>query len=91
MTACPSDTITPAQGDFRLLTRLTVNKGPGIITPDKEVMTTVPNAASIRLLQIKTAFPIIAFKSDFYPAQLELAFLLHYTKVKGDLIQCHWT
>jgi hypothetical protein len=47
MTACPSDTSTPAQGDLRLLAMVTVNMGPGIMTPDKEVMTTVPKAANM--------------------------------------------
>jgi hypothetical protein len=58
-TACPSDTITPAHGDFRLLARVTVNIGPGIITPDNEVITTVPNAASTWLLKYKILFHYI--------------------------------
>jgi hypothetical protein len=48
--ACPSDTITPAHGDFMLLVMVTANMGPGIITPDKDAVITAPKAASKRLL-----------------------------------------
>jgi hypothetical protein len=50
MTACPSDTIAPAHGDFILLVIVIVNIGPGAITPDNEVTITVQSADSIRLL-----------------------------------------
>jgi hypothetical protein len=47
ITACPSDNWTPAQGDFKLLTRVAPNISPGIITPDNEITTTLSKTGNI--------------------------------------------
>lgn len=47
MTACPSDIWVPAQGDLKLLASVTANMGPGIITPDNEITTTLSKTGNI--------------------------------------------
>jgi hypothetical protein len=52
ITACPNAISAPAHGDFRLLTRVTPNISPGIITPDNEITTTLNKIGSIKVLQV---------------------------------------
>jgi hypothetical protein len=46
ITACPSEIWAPAQGDLKLLANVTANIGPGIITPDNEITTTLNKTGS---------------------------------------------
>src|SRR3990172_9385737 len=98
MTACPSETCIPAHGDFRLLGSMTVNIGPGAITPDSDVTMTVPRAASIIILYhfIQVLFPSVILEEPRFPfpglsgirqdkSFLVSLLLLPYTVAKGGI------
>jgi hypothetical protein len=82
ITACPSDIQIPDQGDRKLLASVTANIGPGIITPDNEMTTTLSRTGNISgNINTRKKYSSYYITSSLFPLfkTLESAMSINYT------------